>query len=144
MSSYDDQARKFLDQYGFKLCARRTPRNNCPTWCDPAGTGCKHQHGDEYRVTITREPGTARIHRIRSVSFRFWNSQNDAKQGRRPSAYTILACVSSDAHSPTDPDEVVREFGAMPPSQALAAAAFTKRLQAFFTEAELGALAEIQ
>ena len=61
-----------------------------------------------------------------------------------PSCYDILACLSSDASCPTDPDEVVAEFGPMKPSQAIAVAESARRLQAFFTSDELAILSEVQ
>ena len=137
-NEYEEQAEQFLTQYGLVI---RTAfkGDKCPAWEE----GTLHIHGDRYRVTIQRELVTGSIP-FNSISFDFWNSKNDKDKGIRPTGYDILSTVSSDAFSPTDPDEIVAEYGDMKPSQATAAARFAKRLQAFFTEEELEALSEIQ
>lgn len=61
-----------------------------------------------------------------------------------PSVYSLLSCLASDSSGPTDPDEVYREYGEMPPSQALAIAGFAQQVQNFFTEDELRVLQEVQ
>jgi hypothetical protein len=80
----------------------------------------------------------------RSYGFDFWNSLNDSQNGKTPGYYDILACIASDATCPTDPDEVAREFGPMPPSQCVAVAKAAKALRAFFSKEEIEALTEIQ
>jgi hypothetical protein len=142
LSEYEEQAQAFLKKYGLTLSIRRGA-NRCPPWDDAS-----HTHGDHYGVTIAsaparrgRNPGNPSA---MSVSFSFWNSLQDRVIGKSPSAYDILACMASDAHSPTDPDEVAEEYGEIKPSTALAVATRAKELQAFFTEQELDALAEIQ
>lgn len=132
-AKYDRQAVNWLNKFGLKL-SWRVKDSTCPTWQKP----CDHIHGDHYWVTLRRE-GTAQM-----ISFDFWNSQADKHYGRTPSEYDILACISSDAHMPTDPDEVVTEFGEMKPSQAIKIAEFAQKLQRFLTEAERDELAEIQ
>ena len=139
---YKKQAEDFLKQYNLTLRIRRG-EDKCPPW----DTG-SHTHGEHYRVTIASAP--ARLGRnpenpgAMSVSFPFWNSLRDRANSKRPSAYDILACVASGAHAPTDPDEVAEEYGEIKPSMAIAVAEQAKDLQAFFTERELDALAEIQ
>ena len=108
------QAEQFLKRYNLTLSIRRKAYR-CPPWDDAS---CAH--GDHYGVTIASAP--ARRGRnpeypgAMSVSFSFWNSLRDKADGKSPSAYDILACVASDAHSPTDPDEVAAEFGDIKPS----------------------------
>ncbi len=141
-NGYEEQAQAFLKRYNLTLRIRRGP-DKCPPW-----DSASHTHGDQYLVTIASTP--ARRGRnpenpgAMSVSFPFWNSLNDKAEGQSPSAYDILACVSSDASSPTDADEVAAEFGEIKPSIAFAVAERAKELKAFFTNLELGALAEIQ
>ena len=138
----EKQAQTFLTRYNLTLHIRRGP-DGCPPW-DNAG----HTHGDQYRVTIRSAPSRRGRNPenpgAMSVSFPFWNSLRDKADGKSPSAYDILTCVASDAHSPTDPDEVAAEFGESKPSRAFAVAEWAKELQTFFTELELNALAEIQ
>lgn len=81
--------------------------------------------------------------------FDFWGSQNDAATGRQPSAYDVLACISSDAYTPETFEDFCAEYGYEADSiKALQtfrrADRFAKRLRAFFTEAELEALSEIR
>ena len=133
---YEAQANAFLKKFGLKMKVVMTG-NKCPPW-EKAGAGCVH--GDRYVITISAKDGRS----PKSISFDFWNSINDMQTGKAPTAYDILACISSEANSPTDPDEVAQEFGDMLPSQAIAVAKFAKKLQDFFTEKEIEALSEIQ
>jgi hypothetical protein len=142
-TDYDKQAQEFLNRFGLTVKAA-FGTSKCPPW-DEHKHGCTH--GDQYRVTIKRigadrvyykgEPGP------RSISFDFWNSYADMRANKRPTAYDILACISSNAYAPTDPDEVSEEYGGVKPSQAIAVARFARRLQDFFSEGEIEALAEI-
>ena len=130
-STYEEQAQRVAQAIGLTVKAA-FKGDKCPQWEKP----CKHQHCDRYRITL-RKAG-------RSISFDWWNSINDIQKGTRPDYYDILSSVSSDAFSPTDPDEVVAEFGEMKPSRAVTIAKFAAKLQAFFTEDELTALGEIR
>lgn len=135
MDEYETKAKGFLRKFGLDLKVV-FQGDKCPPWKVP----CDHMHGDRYRIIISAKDGRA----PKSISFDFWGSVNDMQAGKAPTAYSVLACISSEANSPTDPDEVYREFGDMPPSQAVRVADFAKRLQAFFTAKELEALSEIQ
>ena len=141
-SEYEEQAQAFLQRYNLTLSIRRGP-DKCPPWEDKC-----HTHGIHYLVTIrsapTRRGRNPESPGAMSVSFSFWGSINDRANNKTPNVYDILACVSSDAHSPTDPDEVVEEYGEIKPSVAIAIAERAKELQIFFTDLELAALAEIQ
>ena len=131
---YDKQAGEFLGRFGLKLGIREGT-SKCPPW-DDHKQGCRH--GDQYRITLHRTGG-------KMLAFDWWGSIAMMQEGREPTPYDILACISSDANSPTDPDEVSEEFGGdVKPSQAIAIARFAARLQRFFTEEELEALSEIQ
>ena len=138
-TDYKAQGQKFLDAYGFSLKVA-FKGDRCPPW--EAG---QCVHGDRYRITIRRRWSNpvSSLNVGKSISFDFWGSQADMLANKRPTPYDVLACISSDAHAPTDPDEVGEEFGEMRPSQATAIARFAARLQAFFTEEELEALSEI-
>jgi hypothetical protein len=136
MDEYEAKAKAFLKKFGFKIkTVFRGDR--CPPW-EKAGSGCVH--GDRYVITISASHSRTR----KSISFDFWNSLNDMQARKAPTEYDVLTCISSDASYPTDPDEVAREVGDMPPSQAIAVAKFAKKLQNFFTEKEIEALSEIQ
>ena len=62
----------------------------------------------------------------------------------KPSVYDVLCCVSADMRNPTEADDVAEEFGDMKPSQAERIAAWARKIQSFFTEAERTQLAEVQ
>ncbi len=135
---YEGQAQEFLARFNLTVKAA-FKGDKCPPWEDK---DC--MHGDRYRVTVKRSLGKAGGRNLStSISFDFWNSVNDMQAGKSPTAYNILACISSDASMSTDPDEVVEELGEMRPSQAVTVAKFATRLQAFFTKEEIEALAEI-
>lgn len=136
MSDYEAQANKFLADYGmsFKAAYQGT---KCPMWCD----GCKH--GDHYRITIKRDRLS------RSISFDFWNSQHAAQEGRAPTAYDVLACISGDYGTPGTFDEYCATYGFDLDSRKAEQAykltdRFARKLRAFFTEDEARALSEIQ
>jgi hypothetical protein len=145
-NAYAEQAREFLQRFGLTIRAA-FKGDKCPPWEDGSCI-----HGDRYRVTVRRL--RTKTHDLanypfkdttpQNISFDFWNSQAEMQAGGRPSAYTVLSMLSSEAFAPTDPDEVVREFGEMKPSQAVAVARFATKLQNFFTTEELEALGEIR
>jgi hypothetical protein len=132
-SPYDAQARQFLTRHGLAL--RVTLSDSKPANFTPAG--------HHYRVTLWRENGeSARL------VFDFWGSANDAKEKRDPSAYDVLACLSSDVNTPETLADFIAEFGGDSDSISTRqtfnrANRFAKQLRAFFTAEERGELAEI-
>ena len=133
MDKYDEQAQAFLEKFAFTVKIAEGDAR-CPPW-DAHKRGC--MHGDQYRVTVRGKPR-------RSLPFDWWGSLNMAQNSIQPRAYNILATLSSEGSMPTDADEVAEEFGSIPPSQAIAIAKFARRVQRFFSEAELDALSAIQ
>ena len=102
MSEYETKAQAFLDKFGLKF--RATMKGDCcPPYCGEDGRGCVH--GDRYRVTIWRGKGGRRL------SFDFWNSLNDCQQGKEPTAYNVLACISSNVNCPDTFGNFCREYG---------------------------------
>lgn len=132
---YETNAVLVANRIGLMVTATEHSQQTCPPW-QRKGQACDHIHGRRYRVTLGRHTGP-------TLSFDFWGSYNDAEAGRAPTPYDILACVSSDASGPTDPDVVVEEYGDMAPSKARQIANFARRLQRFFTAEELTALRDI-
>jgi len=128
MSEYDIQATEFLEKCGFALSIR-PGKNKEPLWNGP--------HGDHYRITVKRKADR------KSLSYDFWDSMVNMQEGKQPSNYSVLACLSSESGMPTDPDEVIAQLGPMPIRQAIATAKFVKEIQSFFTEEELERLWEI-
>lgn len=98
MSAYEAQANKFLTDHGITLKAAYIGCK-CPRWCDDT----KHVHGAKYRITLKRSG--------KSISFDFWNSYDDMRKGRDPSAYDVLACISSDYHAPDTFENFCAEYG---------------------------------
>lgn len=96
-SEYDRNAEKFLKKWGIRFKAVCLA-DKCPPFCDG-----KHIHGHHHRVTLSRNG-----HR---VTFSFWNSLNDATQGKELDAYSVLACSSSDITCPDTFEEFCSEFG---------------------------------
>jgi hypothetical protein len=43
--------------------------------------------------------------------FSFWNSKNDQQTGKAPTAYDVLACISSEVYCPDDFEEFCSEYG---------------------------------
>lgn len=139
-----------------------------PHACDECGT----VHGEKYRVTIQRKDKKGSLSfdywaswascnvevtrnmignggAFKKAGLPYWESSkyfvgNVVKRKHTPTYYDILSCLSSDLSMPTDPDDVVREFGSMMPSQAIKIAEFARKLQAFFSEEEKAILAEVQ
>ena len=137
MSAYEAQAQTFLADHGLTFKAAYGGQK-CPLWCDK---GC--QHGDHYRVTLKR------VASRKSISFDFWGSINDQRQGKAPTAYDVLACISSDYYTPETFADFCSEYGYDPDSRKAeqtfkAADKFARRLREFFSEEEAQALSEIQ
>ncbi len=73
----------------------------------------------------------------------------DESKMRHPSAYDVLACISSDTHCPDSFKEFCSDYGydldSIKTKQLhRRCLAFSRRLQSFFTSAELEQLSEIQ
>lgn len=95
-------------------------------------------------MTIKRQ-GDSR----RSISFDFWNSLHDVQQGKSPTAYDVLACVSGDVYSPETFEDFCSEYGYDADSRKAeqtfkAVDKFARKLRAFFSESEIEALSEIR
>ena len=145
-TEYDVQAEKFLERFGLKF--RATMKGDrCPPWCGEDSRGCVH--GDHYRVTIWRVRERQPVDRSGRVSFDFWNSQKDMQDGRSPTAYDVLACISGDVTCPDTFEDFCADYGDDTDSRKAEVlfrrvSKFANRLKAFFTTEELEALAEIQ
>lgn len=133
MSAYEAQANAFLAKYGIKFAAAHKGEKE-PPWSQGK------DYGDHFRVTLKR-PG-------KSISFDFWGSVNDRDNGKRPTAYDVLAYISGDYHCPdTFEDFCSQEYGYDPGRKAeqtfKACQAMTKKLHQFFSEDEARDLSEI-
>jgi len=108
------------------------------------------KHGHHYRVTLYSVCAPDRgNHDTRRIVFDFWSSIADAEKGiKTVSPYSVLACISGEAYTPETFADFCGEYGYEEDSiKALQTfrrcSAFAKRLRAFFTEAELEQLQEI-
>jgi hypothetical protein len=136
LSFYDRQAADFLSANGIKFRANLAATQKPAPFAE-AGEKC----GNHYRVTLSGK--------ARRLTFSFWGSIKDAEEGKPVTAYSILACISNDANTPETFADFCSEYGY--DSDSIKArdtfkrcALFARRLRAFFTEAELQGLAEIQ
>ena len=133
-NEYDTQAEQFLTSNEIKFRATLSD-TKAPAWGDNG------KHGHHYRVTLSKP--AARL------TFDFWGSIADAEKGiQTVSAYSVLACISGGAYTPETFADFCGEYGYESDSiKALQTfrrcSAFAKRLRAFFTEAELEQLQEI-
>lgn len=130
LSFYDRQALDFLSLHGIKFRANLAVPQKA-----------RDGLGNHYRVTLSGK--------ARRLTFSFWGSIKDAEEGRYPTAYSVLSCISSDANTPEAFADFCNEYGY--DSDSIKArdtfkrcALFARRLRAFFTEAELEGLAEIR
>ena len=145
-NEYDQQAENFLTSNGIKFRATLSDSKTA-AWSDDG------KHGHHYRVTLSRPsiPAWKAANQCGSrLVFDFWGSIKDAEDGvESVSAYSVLANISSDAYTPDTFAEWCSDYGDSRDSiKALQTfrrcAAFAKRMRAFFTEAELEQLQEIQ
>ena len=143
VSFHDNQAEQFLTSNGIKFRATLSDTKT-PAW---GGNG---KHGHHYRVTLYSVCAPDRgNHDTRRIVFDFWSSIADAEKGiKTVSPYSVLACISGDAYTPETFADFCGEYGYEEDSiKALQTfrrcSAFAKRLRAFFTEAELEQLQEI-
>jgi hypothetical protein len=135
VSEYDQQAAQFLADHGLKVRATLADSKPAP-WED------SRAYRPHLRITISK-PGAR-------LTFDFWGSIND---GQKPqpaaTAYSVLACISGDVHTPETFGDFCAEFGENEDSRKALQLfrrcdRFAKRLRAFFTAAEVEALQEIR
>lgn len=134
-NEYGIQAEQFLTSNGIKFRATISDTKS-PAW------SVNGRHGHHYRVTLSKP--------AKRLTFDFWSSISDQIKGiKTVCPYDVLACVNGDAYCPETFKDFCAEYGYDEDSiKALQAfrrcSAFAKRLRAFFTEAELTQLQEIQ
>lgn len=163
VSEYDRQAKEFLDKFSLKVRVTEYPEDaqDPPKWSIPdkpikTKVG-PMTHGLRYRVTIWHEGKPGRL------AFDFWGSiaarekleYAKALEERlvlpnvKPSAYDILACVSSDSTYADTFADFCGDMGCNPDSITdrkffKRCRKFADRIVAFFSPEELDALREIQ
>lgn len=136
MTDYDALAAKFLSDFALLFSAKEKGRV-APPWCkDEDGI-----YGGRYKVTLSHEDG-------HSISFDFWSSYADWRDGKKLTPYSVLACLSSDLHCPDTFEEFCSEYGYDADSRKAEAifkraSAFAKTLNAFFSDREKERLSEI-
>lgn len=95
-----------------------------------------HNH---YRVTIKTSLGR--------YSFDFWGSINDAREGKDPTEYDVIACL--EWNTPESFEDFCAEYGYEEDSRKAEniwkdCRKMTKRLNAIFTESQIEILSEIR
>lgn len=144
VSKYEQQANRFLARHSVNLDIKLAEDQGPPPWQN------KGDYGRKYNIKITQ------VAREGSVEFPFWGSIHMRDEGTHPTAYDVLACLSSDLYfEPTEfnvaplPADSLIEEGLDPSDfdmsfeQAKRAEEFSDELRAFFTEDEQKALSEI-
>lgn len=131
---YEDKATDWLRDHGLKM--RLTLSNTKPAPWETAG--------DHYRITLSREATKGA-----RLVFDFWGSQNDMIERRKLRPYSVLACLSSDVHTPETFEDFCAEFGETEDNRRALqtfrrADRFARRLRAFLTEEEIKTLSEIR
>lgn len=175
---YETQAQAFLANHGLILAASYVGPE-CPPWGTCPGSRrhsrddmpCGGVHGGKYIVTIAQvEVGRdGKMHHVRHLEFPFWNSylkeygatsaQGDRRRdltpaqrhkwATHPTAYDVLARISSDWQCPTTFKEWCAEYGYDEDSRKAEATYrrcrdFAYKLRCFFSETELRDLSRIQ
>lgn len=163
MSEYDRQASEFLARHNLTFRATVYPDDmqTPPEWSSdhkPVATKAgKFACGLRYRIVIGRKGNP------QELAFDYWDSINNRAElanlrtravhfgGERfkPTAYGVLACISSDQHCPDMFKEFCLDYGYDQDSMKAHALwqrcrEFAKQLREFFTAEELTELAEIQ
>jgi hypothetical protein len=131
-NEYEQKANEFLKKHGIQFSARRGVGKH-PLFCDG-----KHTHGEHWRVSFIW-PG-------RRYILSFWNSMNDVTEGKAPTAYDVITCLTKN--DPGDFEEFCREFGYDTDSRKAektykAVVAEWKNVEACFSEEELAEMGEI-
>lgn len=141
-NDYEGNAQRFLDRNGIRF--RVTWKGGaCPPWGPQVDRACNHVHGDRYRVNLIKRNPPAQ------VSFDFWNSAADMQAGKQPTAYDVLACISSDIYTPETFEDFCSEYGYDTDSRRTEklferADSFARKLREFFSETETSQLSEIR
>lgn len=139
MSKNINIAEDFLKKCGitFKAIRKGSP---CPIWCEDD----KHKHGNCYSIILKR---TVAEDLDARWSFNFWNSFNDSQEGKAPTAYDVLACITKD--DPGTFENFCDEFGYDPESKQSkktykAVEKEWQKVQTFFNQEELEELRDIR
>ena len=136
-TDYDKQATDFLEKYTIRFTAR-PGTDKAPPWAELGKA-----HGKQWRIRLSGQTSDG----LRAVTFPFWNSINAKEEP--PSAYTVLACISSDVNCPETFADFCSGYGYDEDSRKAEQTfkrcrALAEKLQAFFTEQEKTDLQEIQ
>lgn len=139
MTEYNKQAQDFLKKFNLKFSATYLSHESNPLWNED-------HYRPKYRIRISRIQTTRKP---RSLTFIFWDSIAHDQEGKRPTAYDALSCLSSDQYCPDNFEAFCSEYGYSDDSiKAMklfkACDKFAKRIRRFFTNQELEELSEIQ
>lgn len=93
-SDYLKQAKDFLEKTNTSFSIKKAEVQTPPSWTKDG------KHGYKYKVTLKNAKGT--------YAFDFWDSIANRQEGKRPDAYSVLACLDIYHGSL---DDFVLEFG---------------------------------
>jgi len=133
INEYEKQGNDFIEKHGIKFTAT-WKGDKCPLWDDE-----KHIHGDRYIITLSRNG--------KRFTFDFWNSYNDAREGKSPTAYGVLATI--EKNDPGDFAEFCSNYGYDEDSKKAhktykAVVKQWEKAERFFTPEEIEELYDIQ
>jgi hypothetical protein len=133
-NEYTKQAEDFLNRNNLEMRITLSDSKTAP-W-EPAG--------HHYRVTVFK-----RVMNLgQRITFDFWGSINDMRQGIDPSSYDVLACISGDVNCPSSFKDFCNEYGYDNDIKALQTYRrldkFANRLRKFLTGEEIEQLQEIR
>lgn len=104
----------------------------CPPWDDPS-----HLHGDRFRIYVHRT-GT-----YKSLRYFYWNSYNESRAKKAPSTWDIIVNLYQEIDTPTDYQELMKNYGYTSIREAKEVAKWAYKVQNFFSEEEKETLREI-
>ena len=142
ISEYEKQACDFLHRNRITIAIVLSGTKTAP-WDSGADDGVSDSR-NHYKVTLQKgRTGSKRL------TFDFWGSQADKEKGQDPTAYDVLACISSDGQCPETFRDFCADYGYDQDSRKAEqsfrkCSAFAKKLRAFFTEEEIEQLSEIR
>ena len=138
MSEYDQRADEFLGKHNLEVVA--TYKNTGAYFEDDKERG---ESRDIYQIEIRRKDNG------QNITFGFGQSIVETETGETPTAYDVLASLSSDITCPDNFAEFCGEYGYNEDSRKAEGifekvSDFAERLNNFFSEGEKEDLAEIQ
>ena len=142
---YNDQADGFLHDHAIKFYADQNVYK-CPPFCEVPSDQDYDRcpgHGLGYTIRFVKKSGV----KSQSLRLHFWASRQDYLDGREPTAYDVLACITKNPPPDSFADfcaESGYDFDSRKAEAVYKAVVREwKKVKKFFTKAELAELQEI-